>query len=134
MPFVEWDDRYLLKIDIIDQHHQHLFELLNKTYEDFRCNSSANNLGPVLHELLDYATYHFITEEKYMATHLYPGIADHKEEHRSFVIKISKLHKAFLKGDLNLTFETIVYLRNWITQHILNTDAQFGIFLTQKKQ
>ena len=88
MPLIEWDERFSVKHEMIDSHHQHLVDLLNRTYDDFTSGAPAESLGNVIHDLLNYATYHFITEERSMAENGFPDLAEHREEHSRFVLKI----------------------------------------------
>jgi len=131
MPGVEWNNGFLLNIDEIDQHHEHLVQLFNKMYDEFTSNAPPEALGPVLHDLVDYATYHFLTEERYMEERGYPALKDHKDDHKSFILKITKLRKLFEKGDRGLSFETVVFLKNWISSHILIADVAFGKFVAE---
>ena len=82
MPMVKWNDSYLLGVMEIDKHHQHLVELLNKTHEEFMKGAPAESIGAVLDKLINYATYHFISEEQLMVKIGDPGLAEHREAQR----------------------------------------------------
>ena len=129
MPLIEWDERFSVKHEMIDSHHQHLVDLLNRTYDDFTNGAPVESLGDVIHDLLNYATYHFITEERSMAENCFPDLAEHREEHSRFVLKIARIQKDFHDGEKNLSFETISFLKNWFTHHILENDARYCQFL-----
>ena len=132
MPGVEWNIGFLLNIPEIDQHHEHLVKLFNSMYHEFTRNAPSETLGPVLHDLVDYATYHFLTEERYMEEARYPALKDHKDDHKSFILKVTRLKKLFERGDRCLSFETVVFLKNWISNHILSADVVFGKFVVGK--
>ena len=133
MALIAWDDKYALGIDMVDKHHRHLFEILNTTYDEFIANAPPENLGAVLHELINYATYHFYTEERIMSDNSYPGFTEHKSDHDNFVHKIISIQKGFHKGNMSLTLETITFLKSWITQHILDRDMLLGEFMREKQ-
>jgi len=133
MPVIEWNDKFSVKEEMIDKHHQHLVELLNRAYDDFTNGAPVESLGVVIHDLLNYATYHFFTEERSMAENSYPELEEHREEHGRFVLKIVRIQKDFHDGNKNLSFETISLLKNWFTHHILECDARYGEFLAAKK-
>lgn len=132
MPLIEWDDNFSVHDTDIDQHHQHLVQLLNRAYDDFVNGAPAESLGGVIHDLLNYATYHFYTEERHMAENAYPELEEHREEHSRFVLKIAKLQKDFQDGDRHLSFETISFLKNWITHHIREIDVRYGEYLVSR--
>lgn len=129
MPLIEWDDSLSVHDEMMDEHHRHLVQLLNRTYDDFAGGAPADSLGAVIHELLDYATYHFASEERAMAKSEYPDLYEHREEHTRFVLKVARLQKSFQDGDRHLAFETISFLKNWITNHIRVNDVRAGEFL-----
>jgi hemerythrin len=131
MPIVEWNISFLLGIQEIDQHHKHLVELLNKTYDEYKEGAPAENLRSVIDELLDYSTYHFECEERWMTETLYPNFIDHKAEHVIFTKRISELQKNF-QFNTNISLEVLSFLSNWITHHILKTDAKYGHFVADQ--
>lgn len=129
MPLIEWDDSLSLRDATMDEHHRHLVQLLNRTYDDFTNGAPAEMLGEVIHELLNYATYHFSSEERLMTESAYPDLEEHRDEHSRFVLKIARLQKSFQEGDRHLSFETISFLKNWIAHHIRESDVRYGDFV-----
>ena len=59
MAFIEWNQKFSVKVEQFDDHHRHLINLLNKTYENVQHGLEKEKLGLVLIELIDYAKYHF---------------------------------------------------------------------------
>jgi hemerythrin len=129
---LKWDDSYKIGSSEIDRHHKHLFELFEKVHDGF--TSGVPNLAPVLDALVDYAGYHFRCEEIWMLEKLYPGIVKHRKEHSSFLLKINKKQKSFHSGQQHISMETLLFLREWITNHILITDAELGKFLKERER
>ena len=128
MPFMEWDSTFELGIKEFDEHHKYLVHLLNMTYDGLTCRAGNDELGAVLDELIDYATYHFATEEYWMDTHKYSGLLQHHEEHEKFCSRVVEIQKDFHQGKTNLTLEVMQFLNNWLSNHILKTDAEYGRF------
>ena len=132
MPIVAWDDCLMTGLQPIDQHHQHLVDLLNKTYDAFVDRSPESDVGTVLEELIDYATYHFAKEEQMMAETGYPERADHIKEHERFAGRVSEIQHDFVKGSAPISLEVISFLKNWLINHISDTDSRFGKFAAAK--
>ena len=132
MPIVAWDDCLLTGLQPIDQHHRHLVDLLNKTYDAFVDRSPESDVGTVLEELIDYATYHFAQEERMMAETGYPERADHMKEHERFASRVGEIQRDFVKGSAPISLEVISFLKNWLINHISDTDSRFGKFATAK--
>jgi hemerythrin len=129
MPIVDWDDRFLLGNQEIDQHHRHLVELLNKTYDYFTNDAPLEKIEGVINELADYANYHFNCEEQWMSETAYPDIAEHKIEHDIFIRRITEIQNGLYKNKKDLAFDILVLLTNWFTKHILTTDSNYGHFV-----
>lgn len=127
MPFMEWKETFNTGVQQFDEHHRHLVGLLNAFYEVFDEGGTKEKLRKLFDELLDYATYHFNAEEQWMERNHFPKFAEHAEEHASFGQTVVELDKDFVAGS-NKTLETIVFLKGWLAEHILGSDAEFGLF------
>lgn len=132
MAIVKWTPDYSLGIDEIDDHHRHLFDLLNKTYDMFVAGESKAKLANILDELVDYATYHFAAEEVLMAKNNYPNHDQHHELHQIFCQRINEIQKDYLSGRTELSLEILSFLKNWITDHVLVKDADYGHYIANK--
>jgi hemerythrin len=130
MPIIEWNAGFLLGHPEIDQQREHLVELLNRTYDDFR---GGINIEPsVLDELIDYATKNFALEESWLTEISYPELAGHKGEHQLFVARVLEFKKS-LKPNGNNSVEILWFLCNWVTHHLGETDAKLESFIGARK-
>jgi hemerythrin len=128
MEKLEWHDSYKIGLREIDEHHRHLFQLFEKTHDGF---TNANpDLGTIFDELIDYATYHFRSEEMWMLAKFYPGIVQHKKEHQMFLLRVKKKQNTYHSGQ-HISMATLLFLREWITHHILGMDMDFGKFFQE---
>jgi len=133
MPFVQWEDKYLLGIDQFDEHHKHLVDLMNEVYEMLLSGESEEGeLHRILDSLARYATYHFSLEETWMRQLNYPKQDEHILEHKKFIYKLFDLNKRFREDTSYLTLEIVSFLRGWLLDHILNTDAEYGAFVSKR--
>lgn len=128
MPIMEWNDGFLLGIQEVDGHHEHLVALLNSTFDEYKEKVSLENLKIILDEMIDYAFYHFVCEERLMAESAYHGLAAHKAEHQVFTQRVIEIQKNFAQG-INVSLEILTFLKDWVIEHILTTDAKYGKFL-----
>lgn len=114
---------------MIDQHHEHLVELLNKAYDNFCDNKPTHTLQAILDELADYATYHFAQEEHLMEMVSYPGKEEQVREHEYFVRRIGEIQRDFVAGTNPISLEIISFLKNWLINHISHKDTELGAYL-----
>jgi hemerythrin len=132
MSLLVWSNLFSVGVKDIDDQHKKLVELANKLNDEMAAGRGKDVLGRILTELISYTQYHFSFEEKLMATHSYTASAGHKEQHKQLVTAVADLKKKYDSGESNLTNDVMVFLRDWLTKHILNTDKALGRELNQK--
>ncbi|TSK07306.1 MAG: bacteriohemerythrin [Geobacter sp.] len=126
MPIVTWDGSLAVGHEMIDEHHEHLVELLNKAYDEFCEKKADQHIAAVLDELADYATYHFAQEELFMEETDYPRKEEHLLDHAYFVKRIGEIQRDFATGGVPISLEIISFLRGWLIRHISHSDTDLG--------
>ena len=136
MFYFQWKDDYLTHIDELDAQHQKLVALINNFYTDLlNCPENAEKqacIGKTLEELVAYSNYHFAAEEKLMLEHQYPAYQQHKLEHESFKRKVAELMQTQNEAENALPFPVVVFLRDWLTSHVIHTDKEYGPYLRDR--
>lgn len=130
---IKWDDSLSVGVAPFDDHHKHLVELLNKTYNACKCNDKENELAAIVNELIDYTRYHLTAEEEFMEKNSYPEFRLHKIEHDSFSEKLDVIQREIHEAQKNPSIALIdlaILLGNWLSNHILKVDKRFGAYLT----
>jgi hemerythrin len=134
---VEWDNKYSLGIPLIDDQHKALIDLTNALYKG--CLAGPEEAQAYFMETIqgtvDYVKYHFAAEEKILEKVHYPALEEHKNQHRSFVLKIVEDVKNFQEGKKFVPNTFVRYLKDWILSHIAVMDKQYAeyIFSLKKK-
>ncbi|AOT72902.1 bacteriohemerythrin [Geosporobacter ferrireducens] len=132
----KWKDAYSCNVEAIDQQHKKLFELGSKLYSIVSLKDGADHydeIMDVLVELKDYTIYHFDYEEALLEKHGFQGLQDHLKEHNSFIDKIVELENEDIdEKQSKITMDIIIFISNWIEQHILKSDMQYKAFLNDK--
>lgn len=125
---IVWDTSFETGIDEVDAQHRRLVEIINSLAEGIG-RASMTDLHGVLSQLKDYAQYHFRTEEGIMEAQAYPGLEDHRAEHRAFVDQILLFDLDVILASEGLAWEMFHFLRGWLTNHILVVDRRFSASL-----
>ncbi|MDD1755850.1 MAG: bacteriohemerythrin [Methanomassiliicoccales archaeon] len=128
MPLLEWSDELSCNVREIDEQHKRLVGMLNRLHQAMVRREGQRLLASILGELMDYTTYHFATEEKYMALFHYPGFQSHSAEHEDFVRTVSRFQKQYENGDVGLSISVLNFLSSWLRDHIMGSDKAFGPF------
>lgn len=126
MGFMTWSEKYKVDLPIVDQQHEHLFELVNLLYDSVVRGDEQHALGTILDELINYTSYHFDTEEKLFAEHHYPKIEDHKKEHTDLTKQVLELQEKFNNKEVTITYEVLDFLNDWLKKHTTESDLEFA--------
>jgi hemerythrin-like metal-binding protein len=139
-PALVFDDAFITGVEEIDDQHRNLIHLTNEAAETFANNPTPHQVKQVVQELLGYAIYHFSTEEELMRTY---GYIDHHEhdnnqhigQHRDFASRVVALQGQLDRREYVDAKALVVFLADWIRNHILETDQHLGAFiLASRKQ
>lgn len=122
-----WRDSYSVNNEELDSHHKKLIGIFNKLYEFYLTNVDSITIGQTIEELKSYSDYHFKAEEKYMMERGYLDIGTHRIEHLFFIEKTSYLQYRNLMHDSDVSKELVVYLGNWLINHVLMEDRKYSI-------
>lgn len=132
MPMTEWTDDLSVNIQMLDDQHRKLIGLINNLYLAMKAGHGKSVLDQVLKEMTDYASYHFNAEKKLFENYQYPETANHLQEHQIFEKTIAELKEKHDKGNLTASIETMLFLRDWLNKHIMETDKKYVSFLNNK--
>lgn len=130
---ITWSDKLSVSIDSVDNQHKHLVDMVNELNAAMSTASGNEVMGDILKRLINYTATHFQHEENLMQKHGYPGYAEHKRQHDELVEKVMDLQKKFENGNARMTIEVMMFLKNWLTEHIQGSDAEMGRFLATKQ-
>jgi len=129
--FFVWKQDYSVGIQKIDEQHKRMFDIINEFYTSFTENNTHAKLGETLNLLLDYAQYHFSTEEQFFVNSNYINTIEHIEEHKKFVLTINGFVNDFTQGEVAFIYRLINFLRNWLVNHILQEDQKYSEHLLE---
>ena len=112
-------------IKIIDEQHQLLISLVNDFEKAISSDIGGAYIEEILQELINYISYHFKAEEELMARNNYPNFSNHKKAHDDLVKKAISFHERFKKGEQNLEKDIMLFLKDWVINHITKTDMEY---------
>lgn len=127
---------YLIGIELMDEQHQVLFELMEKAQtllKDENILYKYDDLIKILNGLKDYTMKHFSEEIELMESINYPRLELHKLAHNSFVEKLNNFEidadKISLGTQDQMILELMDYLLDWLKVHILDCDRKVRLFM-----
>jgi hemerythrin len=131
MPFMQWNDRLQVNIDSIDNQHKKLLGLINELYDAIYEQKGGDVVSRVLTEVVDYTDYHFKTEEELFRKYAYAEASAHVKEHE-YLRKEAREFLKKLESGKSITLQTMVFLKDWLFDHIMKLDQQYAPYLSSK--
>ena len=125
----EWKPEYSVQIPQIDAQHQRLFALAAELHAAMADGKGKAVLEQSLAQLVDYTKVHFAAEEELMGQYRYPQAVAHKAQHDQLTAQVVDLQKKFRAGNAGLTISLMVFLKNWLEQHIAGSDQQYSAYI-----
>lgn len=125
MALMTWSPKLSVGVDRFDQEHKALVDMLNALHDGMLKAEAKETMGPLLKKLVQYTRHHFASEEDAFKEHHYPQALSHKIEHDHLRRKAEDLLRAYESGKTGLSAETLKFLKDWLTNHILGTDMQY---------
>ena len=126
MALFVWDDKYSVGVKLMDDHHKRLFDIFNQLHDALGSRQSAEVMGRITKDLLDYTIYHFAEEQKMLEKIGYTSLTHHKSLHKKFIDEISSYNDMVDQGQgvfaATKLFNTSM---KWLLEHIMTIDKGY---------
>ena len=133
MPLMTWTKEHSVGIQVLDDDHKKLFDMVNQLHDGILEGRRHEVMGKVLEQLVLYTQMHFKREETFMESTSFPGLAEHKKQHEDLVQKAAELLARYQQGaSAMLSLETMRFLKDWLSVHIQGSDKKYGPHLNSK--
>ncbi|MFH4626365.1 bacteriohemerythrin [Vibrio alginolyticus] len=131
---VPWSPSFETGIQTIDQQHRQLVKLLNSLANQYVFGLEPNQLKSIVDGLVDYAAYHFDSEEKLWIEVFEDDewFARHHRSHDGFVDKVRAM-QAQVENTASLAGvdDLLSFLVSWLAHHILHDDKSMAVALLE---
>lgn len=133
MAVIKWRDSYNTGIEAVDLEHRKLVELVEVMHTSVRDKEPKDVVEKVITEIAEYTQYHFTNEEMLMEKEHYPQFDEHKTEHQKLIQEVSTFKERLLSNFPDGREDFYHFLREWLINHILDSDKKFGTYVAQKQ-
>ncbi|MCX6835592.1 MAG: bacteriohemerythrin [candidate division Zixibacteria bacterium] len=134
MVYIDWEDRYRIGHEAIDNQHRRFFELINNLQQQASAGSGRDATILAMNSLANYALEHFADEEELMDQISFPGLIQHRRRHYSFASKVADMALEWGKGNETSIDDILLFLKEWLLGHILTEDMQIGEALKSRQK
>lgn len=132
MALIYWMPKYNTGIEIIDQQHRLLVDLINELQKNQENGNDRQTSLKIIKKIQMYAASHFAREEHLFEIHGYPGTDEHLQEHDYFEDMLVQFEDEFKAGRQDLTGSAIEFFSDWLVNHINGSDQEYVPFLKGK--
>lgn len=131
MPLCAWSNDYSVGVAALDSQHTNLFDILNELHDAMKNGQGKGVTGRLLRKLMNYTQIHFAAEEKLMEATQYPGLAKQRTQHAGLTHKVEEFMARLEKGESSVNVDLLLFLREWLKDHIQREDKQYGPWMQQ---
>lgn len=128
--WIKWQDDFRIGIDVIDEHHRYLFNLINDLFNVISNRHGSHEIARLLKATVAYAKVHFRTEEKMMEHYGFEDLQRHEKQHQAFETKAHELYENLYVNPLVVQFNALFFLRDWLVHHICAEDIKLKSLVT----
>lgn len=124
-----WNSQFETGIEQIDEQHRRLVAILNRLAWHLSAEEDELRADDVLDELLDYARYHFRSEEGIWKQYFAGSSieANHHKGHEYFFERIRHYQEQREAGNEDTLAEMFDFLTRWLAFHILESDRRMAL-------
>jgi len=134
---VPWNRSFETGIDTIDQQHRQLVKLLNDLAHQYVYGLEPDQLKGIVDGLVDYAAYHFETEEGLWIEAFKDDewFTRHHHSHDGFVDKVRSMQAQVEQSpSLAGVDDLLSFLVSWLAHHILHDDRSMAVALLEVRK
>jgi len=128
MDLLTWEDKYSVKVAEIDTQHKQMFEMINNLFRSLQEFKAPDQIQPIIKGFIDYANFHFATEEKYFTQFNYPQKDVHIQAHRMYSTRIQELLDNSTKDKVLVSTQLMDFVEDWWIQHVTGMDQKYAQF------
>jgi hemerythrin len=134
MPLVVWKPEMSVGVEALDTDHKMLVSLINQLAAAIEAGEAHEIVESVLNGLVDYTLYHFGREEAMLAACAYGDLAAHREAHAALAGRLNAVRDAYRRREPDIESRVLVFMRAWLTEHILGRDVGYAPSLAGQAQ
>jgi hemerythrin len=126
MFFINWDSKFSLGIEELDDQHADLINWVNHFYNSMGKSKERHQMGILLTRLSEFSAIHFPGEETLMEIVAFPFLEDHRNQHIKFSAQIEDFRQRYEQRELLSSADILGVMRELILDHIQNEDQKLA--------
>lgn len=122
---LEWEDKYSVGVQLIDEQHKKMFSTINELIEVIESTPNKEKIAGIIDQLVQYKKFHFATEERYFKEFNYEKTEEHIKKHLLFNENLAKVQEKNGDDVISLAFDLVDFLEDWLIDHLMTADQEY---------
>ena len=132
MPLIQWDSRYSLQLEGIDEDHREMINAFNSVWVVASQGLGAEQIHLALENAFSIMQRHFRSEEALLELWAYPRLRYHKREHQKLTSRLESIINDVHHSDVSaINAQTFHFVGDWLCGHILKTDRHYDQYIAK---
>ncbi len=125
---------YSVYVDSRDKEHRGIFDFINKIHKMIKEDRPLKELAEILWRMGEFTADHFAKEEDMMRKKGYPKaeLDAQLAAHKKLLERVSSIRAKLDSGEEVNMIETMIFLKDWLQNHILKMDKKYGDYFKEK--
>jgi hemerythrin len=132
MTLLTWNRACAVGVMAMDDQHGILLDTLNELRLAVVRGSSRDEINEIMDRLIEFTRMHFWSEEKLMESQLFPGLAEHRDEHMRLLSQIQDSGRKMQHGETVHMRPLLGFLRDCFQEHMSGPDQEYGHYLNER--
>jgi hemerythrin len=129
MALMTWSSKHSVGVETLDNQHKALMNVLNELHAASMRGKAQEVAGRLIGQMVSLASEHFSAEERLMESIRFPGLVEHRAQHKEMTGKVAEFVARHKKGDTTVYTQLLYFMRDWLSNHMLTVDSEYASWL-----
>ena len=131
MAQLDWNENLQVGISEMDCEHKRLVALVNQLDDALQAGDTQQRLIQAFDDLVVYTRNHFASEDRFLQSTGCRDMSQRRQDHEDFLQKVQTMHQDFHGQQVQVSGETVTFLKEWTLDHITRQDSKYAQDLLQ---
>ena len=132
MSLLTWNHSCSVGVTAMDDQHGILMDTLNELRLAVVRGSNKEEVGELMTKLIEFTRMHFWSEEQLMERFNFPGLDEHRADHKRLLTQIEDSARKLLHGETVHMRPLLGFLRDGYQEHLEGPDQEYGPWLNER--
>jgi hemerythrin len=116
----------------MDDQHGILMDAMNELRLALLHGSDREQVNKLLDQLIELTRMHFWSEDRLLELHNFPGLAEHRAEHRNLLSQMQESARRAQHGEGVQMRALLRFLCDGFQEHMEGLDMEYGFWLNER--